>query len=100
VPSTWYEGFPMVVLEAFAAGTPVIASDLGALAEIVPAPSCGWRVPSGYVDGLRASMSQALSDPIGTQQRGATARLLFEQRYSPQTVMNELEAIYAQVIAR
>ena len=35
VPSLWYEGFPMVVAEAFAAGLPVIASNIGSLAEIV-----------------------------------------------------------------
>ena len=35
VPSVWYEGFPMVVLEAFATGTPVIASRIGSLAELI-----------------------------------------------------------------
>lgn len=99
VPSRWYEGFPMVVLEAFAAGTPVIASDLGALAEVVPAPACGWRVPPGYVDGLRAAIGQALADPVQAQQRGATARLLYEQQYSQDVVMGQLEAIYRDAIA-
>ena len=35
VPSRWFEGFPMTVLEAFAAGTPIIASRIGSLAEVV-----------------------------------------------------------------
>lgn len=99
VPSTWYEGFPMVVLEAFAVGTPVIASDLGSLAEIVPQPDVGWRVPARYVDGLRAAMAAALDDPRDAELRGARARRLFEQRYSQQIVMAQLEGIYRDVIA-
>ncbi|MFY0038682.1 glycosyltransferase, partial [Acinetobacter baumannii] len=47
VPSLWYEGLPMVVAEAFAAGTPVIASRIGALAHLVEDGVTGLLVAPG-----------------------------------------------------
>ena len=35
LPSLWYEGFPMTIVEAFSCGTPVLASDLGGMKEII-----------------------------------------------------------------
>lgn len=99
VPSTWYEGFPMVVLEAFAAGTPVIASDLGALAEVVP-DAVGWRVPPRDPAALRSTLERVLGDPTPAERRGAAARTRYEQRYTQDIVMAQLEQIYADAIAR
>jgi glycosyltransferase involved in cell wall biosynthesis len=42
VPSTWFEGFPMVIREAFAFGVPVAASRLGSLAELVKEGTNGF----------------------------------------------------------
>lgn len=50
VPSIWYEGYPMVVAEAKAMGTPVIASDIGALAEIVRELDQGYTYGLGNTD--------------------------------------------------
>lgn len=58
VPSLWYEGFPRVIAEAFSAGTPVIAADIGSLREIVGA-SRGWLVRSGARSELGAVLSAA-----------------------------------------
>ena len=52
VPSIWFEGFPLVVLEAYAAGTPVIASRLGSLGEIVADGTTGLLVPPNDPDAL------------------------------------------------
>ncbi|MCW2922230.1 MAG: glycosyl transferase group 1 [Thermoleophilia bacterium] len=93
VPSTWYEGFPMVVLEAFAAGTPVIASDLGALAEIVP-DAVGWRTPPQDPDALSATLEVVLADCAEAERRGAAARTRYEATYTQDIVMAQLEGIY------
>ncbi len=47
VPSTWYENTPFVMLEAFAAGVPVAASDLGGMAELIRENENGVLFPSG-----------------------------------------------------
>jgi len=49
VPSIWYENQPLVILEAYAAGVPVLASDVGALREWVHEGRSGWRVAVGDV---------------------------------------------------
>lgn len=61
VPSIWYEGQPMVVLEAFACGTPVIASRVGALKELVREGETGWLATPGDARDLAAVMLQALT---------------------------------------
>lgn len=57
VPSQWLETGPLVVLESFAAGTPVIGSNLGGVAELVSHDRDGWLVPyadtSAWTDALR-----------------------------------------------
>lgn len=60
VPSLWYENSPVVIQEALAAGVPVVASDLGALAEKVRPGINGWRCPPGDVQAWRSLLSALL----------------------------------------
>lgn len=71
VPSTWYENTPFVVLEAFAAGVPVLASDLGGLREVVTPGDNGELFRAGDARDLRARIEQLAADP------GWFARLRF-----------------------
>jgi glycosyltransferase involved in cell wall biosynthesis len=73
VPSTWYENTPFVVLEAFAAGVPVFASDLGGLSEIVRDGANGRLFPAGDVAALARLIEACAADP----------RLLADLRPSP-----------------
>ena len=52
LPSTWYEGFPMIIAEAFAVGLPVIASNLGSLPSIVDHHRTGLHFEAGQPTGL------------------------------------------------
>jgi glycosyltransferase involved in cell wall biosynthesis len=58
VPSVWYEVFGIVVLESALYGKPVIASDLGGLAENVRAQQAGWLFPTGDVEALAALLQR------------------------------------------
>jgi glycosyltransferase involved in cell wall biosynthesis len=68
-PSTWFENGPTVALEAQAAGTPVVGSRLGNLAEIIDDGVNGLLLPVGDVGALAAAMEQILGDPAGTIDR-------------------------------
>ncbi len=63
VPSTWYENTPFVVLEAFAAGVPVLASDLGGLREVVRDGHNGLLFRAGDAGSLRAAIERLAGEP-------------------------------------
>lgn len=63
VPSLWLETGPLVVLESFAAGIPVIGSDLGGIAEWVKHETNGLLVPPGDALAWRRSLERFLTEP-------------------------------------
>jgi glycosyltransferase involved in cell wall biosynthesis len=64
VPSVWKEPAGLVVLEATAAGVPVIASDIGGLPEYVPAECRHLLTPPGDVTALRRAMERFVEQPV------------------------------------
>jgi glycosyltransferase involved in cell wall biosynthesis len=66
VPSLWYENTPFSVLEAQCAGVPVVASDLGGLAEIVVEGKSGLLFPAGDARKLGALLEAIAADPEGS----------------------------------
>ncbi len=63
VPSVWYENSPNVILEAFAAGTPVVVSQLGGMAELVADGVNGFHVAPGDADGLAGVLQRFVDRP-------------------------------------
>jgi len=63
LPSLWFENLPLVILEARAAGVPLLVSDLGGLAEAVPGSSGGWRFAAGDEEALAATLEELLTAP-------------------------------------
>ncbi len=94
-PSQWYEGQPMVLLEAFASGLPVMASRLGAMAEML-ADHPRWLVDPGEVDAWVEAFRR-LEDP-GIDDVGASLRAAYEERHSAQTNTRALLDAYATVL--
>jgi glycosyltransferase involved in cell wall biosynthesis len=91
---TWlYEGQPMSVLEAFAAGLPVLASRLGGNAELVGALGDGWLAPARDPDALARRLA-GLADDLAVDAAGAAARRLYEERFAERHNLRALEAAY------
>ena len=74
IPSRDWEAFPLVVLESYAAGRPVIASQIPGLEDLVEPGSTGWLVPSEAPVELAQALSEALDDRSRTDRLGRTAR--------------------------
>lgn len=93
VPSRWYEGFPRVVVEAFARGTPVVASRLGGLAEIVEDGRTGRLFRPGDPDDLLLAVRTIDRDGASMRPR---ARAEFEAQYTADVSYRTLMRIYAE----
>jgi len=63
VPSRWYENSPRVILEAFAAARPVVATNLGGISEVVHAEKNGLLFERSNVDDLARQMQRLLDNP-------------------------------------
>ncbi len=98
IPSEWHEGFPMVVLEAYACGTPVVASRIGSLAEIVDDGVTGMTFPPGSADGLRERIRELMSDSGPRARLAAGARRRFDERYSRLANYRNLMEIYSSIL--
>jgi len=72
VPSKWPENAPFVIREAFAAGVPVIAADVGAMRESLRHGVDGWLFPAGDADALRTLLGE-LADSPGLLEKVAEA---------------------------
>jgi glycosyltransferase involved in cell wall biosynthesis len=97
LPSVCYEAQPRVILEAYAAGVPVLASDLGALPEAV-SPDSGLLVAPGDA-GAWADAVERLLDDRESERLGQGAWLLWRDRYSPERALQNLEDAYRRAVA-
>lgn len=94
VPSTGPEPFGLVVIEAFAGGTPVLASGTGAFAEMVRDGEDGLLFRPGDADDLARVVCRASADPSGLQRMRGVARAEFEAKYTAEPNYQTLMSIY------
>ena len=93
-PSEWYEGFPMTIVEAFACGIPVLASRLGAMAEIIEDGHSGRLFEPGNAADLAAVAKWAWAHPQKLQEMGIIARHEYETKYNAEKNYQRLMEIY------
>lgn len=93
VPSTWFEGFPRTIAEAYARGRPVITSDHGALRAVVTRDT-GWTVamdPGAWASALTTAVSSDLTS------RASAAREYYERHLQPGHVLAQQLAVYSDL---
>jgi len=98
-PSRW-EGFGSVLLEAMALEAPIVASDLGAVREVVHDEAEALLVPPGDVSRLAAAIERTLEDRQGTEARARAARQRFSQHFTVERVVAEMLAFYERALTR
>jgi glycosyltransferase involved in cell wall biosynthesis len=93
-PSEWYETFGRVAIEAFAKGTPVVASAIGAIAELVAPGQTGLHFRLGDVRDLVERVEWALTHPEELAQMRQAARAEFEAKYTADENYRRMMEIY------
>ena len=100
IPSRWYEGFPLAALESMATGTPVLASNIGALGELVVHGKTGLLLPPGVTIVWREAIESLFHDPESGMALGVQAREHFLQSHSFKTGVKQLAEIYEAALVK
>lgn len=98
VPSIWYEGFPMTVVEAMALGTPIVAAAIGGLRELLGDGVEGRHFKAGDANDLRRVVHELLFDPKALAAMGGRARARYLARLSPKRNLEILTEIYDEMV--
>lgn len=99
LPSIWYENFPRTLVEAFGCGLPVIASRIGALADLVEHRKTGLLFEPGDPASLADAMRWALAHREEMAAMGKAARAHYEANFTADRNYQQLLAIYQEAIA-
>ncbi len=97
VASITYENMPNSLLESWACGTPVLASDIGSLRALIEGTGAGRLFKTGDVDDLASVIAELMADPEALDRMGEAARRVAVDRYSPDAHMTQLLALFDQV---
>ncbi len=91
------EGLPLVVLEAMAAGLPVVATPTGAIPDAVVHGETGYLVPARDPDALAGRIAELAADPALRARLGAAGRQRYLQAYTAAHVAGALQALVERV---
>jgi glycosyltransferase involved in cell wall biosynthesis len=98
VPSEWYEAGPLVILQALAAATPVVTTDLPNLCDSLLEHQAGLAFRRADPASLAETVGTLLADEDRRSAMALRARALYELQHTPQRALEALEEIYSSVI--
>ncbi len=98
-PSLW-EGFGLVLLEAMSANTPIVATRVSAIPEIVVDGETGLLVAPGNVDGLVDAISKLFGNPKWAAEMGRHGKIRLEKCFSVDRMVSQTEALYDALITQ
>lgn len=94
------EGLPVVIMEAFAMGRPVISTYIAGIPELV-GPDCGWLIPAGSVEELVDALKLVLRSPVETlEEMGKLGAERVSQQHCAKTEASKLVTLFQSSIER
>lgn len=100
VPTTFPEGTPNAILEAMAAGLPVIASKLGGIPEVIRNGETGLLVPAGDLDALTETLLKLRSDPSLRAAIGQAGQNYVRENHSIHSLIERTLQVYEKLLSR
>jgi glycosyltransferase involved in cell wall biosynthesis len=98
VPSEWYENYPVSVLESLASGTPVIASNIGGLPEMIEHKKTGFLFKPGSHDELSKYIEISVNNPILLNQMATQAIISARSNFGAELHYHKLVSTYEEVV--
>lgn len=95
--SSFSEGMPLVIIEAMAAKTPVISTDVGGLPEIVKHGKSGYLVPAGDDDVMLERWLELAANPDLRMQMGETGQRLVVEQFSLEQMIDQYQHLYEEI---
>ena len=90
LPTQWYEGFPMTILEAYSVGTPVIGSDIGNVGDLIILNKSGWKFKRNVVSTLISAINKNIDYTESTYK-------LYSELYTAEKNYKVLDSIYGEI---
>jgi len=94
------EGTPVALIEAMASGVPGVSTDVGGVKDVITSEDVGARVPNGDPDALAAPIVGYLGDRERRRQSGVRARAAVLDRYGMGRLVDDIVALYRELLAR
>ena len=92
------EGSPVSIIEAMAAGRPIVSTAVGGVPDVVRDGVDGVLVRSGDTDGLASAINSLLADPLQRDDLGAAARSSVRRRYDASRLISDVTALYEDLV--
>lgn len=95
---SWWEAMPLSVLEAMAAGLPVVATDVGDVRTVVLDGETGFVVRTHSPDLLAQALRKVLTDPRAARSMGDRGLQRVKEQFSSESTVERIDALYASVV--
>jgi glycosyltransferase involved in cell wall biosynthesis len=92
------EGTPVALIEAMAAGVPVLSTDVGGVGDLVTHGETGWLVPPADPGAMAEGLQRILADPLNAAAAAAAAREAVLARHHVRTLIARMEALYTELL--
>ncbi len=98
VLSSRNEGTPVALIEALAAGRPVVATDVGGVRHVVQDGETGWLCSAGDADGLARLLHQVIAQPEASRRLAEAGRLRVAERFGYERLLADHQALYEELL--